>query len=427
MISPDGNYYWDQHFGWTHISFAGPQGQGQTSSLPHQVPPSSQFPGNYAGQPGQPAQPNAQHRGPGQPEPGQQTGQQFRPRHQPKEKFKEGQDREIRAVPDTNLEIPPTWSSDEHHWDNQLSVYTRLPLRKNVKELDWSRRKGIANVPLHQVPLTSVLHRGIQEESLRHLSNGQEVQAVITHHVAEAVLANQIITMIHRQKWNVDLILNNMHRAAGQEPPDKYTQHTAYFQPLVDLLRRDLEPYSSVSTPSEADRLNALKSRIQELERERETLTPRSKKPRTETDQPTTSGPDVSKSEAPPTLPTVSGKDQSEPIDRRLLDPSSAFPQGGQQIQPLQKSAPSNNHRATITKWIKDLAKQHSWNTKDIDTLDAFQIEVSEYYKKIKPASNQPNLQDVAARWGLPVSLCTTLNKETLLKVCATSAFVVGS
>ncbi|OLP93944.1 hypothetical protein AK812_SmicGene24107 [Symbiodinium microadriaticum] len=300
--------------------------------------------------------------------------------------------------------VPATFKEDGEHYDTNLVF--KSTLRKTVEPSAWSRAKGLAGMDIRDVTVAHLSRRGMEEYALRPLSHGRFTGIILTRNVAETVLLSQIQKRLREDNIDVDATIEAIYKSKNLKPPDKVKEATNFVTPLVDEIFLAMKPWTQVKNygkNSEQD--NQVAQRMQELEEEAAKYKQRLKSAGVEV-TPTK----VLPLQPPPSASSAPTYNKKKQYEKLLEEPYNIIKQSGQQPPTSMTS---------IKTWVTNLKKtlpadKHKELDQHIQQVHAL-LEEGKYTKV--------QLQEMATRWGLPISLITAAaaSPRTLQSAAATT------
>ena len=126
-----------------------------------------------------------------------------------------------------------------------------------------------------------LMFHATEEWALRLLSHGRPVSVIPTRSVAESVITSQILSVIRKKHYDIDVAAEAIwrHVHPGKEPPSKTNELTQLFQPLVDMMIRSVDSFAPIQQGAAASQ-NLIKleteldKRKQQLRQQGVLLTP---------------------------------------------------------------------------------------------------------------------------------------------------------
>ncbi|CAE7921041.1 unnamed protein product, partial [Symbiodinium necroappetens] len=300
----------------------------------------------------------------------------------------------------------PVLKQDGEHYDANLVF--KSTLRKTVEPSAWSRAKGLAGMDIRDVTVAHLSRRGLEEYGLRPLSHG-----------------------LREDNIDVDATIDAIYKSKDLKPPDKVKEATNFVTPLVDEIFLAMKPWTQVKNygkNSEQD--NQVAQRMQELEEEAAKYKQRLKSAGMEVtptkvlplQPPPPSAPSALRPGPPP-----DSAQEDPPLKRRrtqrgnkkkqyekmIEEPYNVIKQSGQQPPTSMTS---------IKTWVINLKKTMPADKhKELDQhiQQVHNLREEGQYTKVQ-------LQEMATRWGLPISLitATAASPRTLQQLIAAVTFL---
>ena len=110
-----------------------------------------------------------------------------------------------------------------------------------IQSTDWSRKAQLAGRSVEDLRVHELCFRGMNEFSLRMLSEGRFQSIVWTRNTAESVLVTQLLKSIREMKADVDAVALECIKEQGLPVPDKHKQAASFMEPLVDVLLKEIK------------------------------------------------------------------------------------------------------------------------------------------------------------------------------------------
>ena len=176
---------------------------------------------------------------------------------------------QLGVVPPNIPNLPDTWTPSDTHLDtNTVHGHT---LFRTIQPTQWSRKYNLAGQQVLDIFPWQLSRFGLQDHSLRILSQGRYTGIVTTRSIAEAVFTSQLLPEMRAHNLDIDNIAEYLHQQADQSIPNKTTEAKQFMQPLisriVDFLR-GLTPPAGEGTALrklqlQTDRLQQQESELQ--------------------------------------------------------------------------------------------------------------------------------------------------------------------
>ena len=101
---------------------------------------------------------------------------------------------------------------------------------RNIQSTPWSTKSGLAGKDIADLRVTELTRKGLDDFSLRCLSNGEFQSIVFVRSVSEAVFVSNLLRHIRQDRIDLDAVAAHMH---GPAPPDKRKESARFMQPLL--------------------------------------------------------------------------------------------------------------------------------------------------------------------------------------------------
>ncbi|CAE7679264.1 unnamed protein product [Symbiodinium sp. CCMP2592] len=291
-------------------------------------------------------------------------------------------------------------TEDPDHYDTNLVF--KATLKRTIEPTAWSRAKGLAGMDVRDVTVAHLCRHGMEEFGLRGLSHGKFTGMILTRNIAESVLLSQLQKKLRESNIDVDATIDAIHQSKGQKAPDKVKEAITFVAPLVDTIMDAIKPWAQVrnygAKNTEGD--NQAAQRMQALEEQTAKYKQRLR----------SAGIDVTPQKSLPLQnePNEGPEATAAPPKRRRLT-KGAIKQRNEDIlaEPHNVIRASGQEPPTsmtsIATWITNLKKslpreKHAEVDNHIQSVQTI-LEGAKYTKA--------ELQEMATRWGLPMSLTT--------------------
>ncbi|CAE7820464.1 unnamed protein product [Symbiodinium sp. CCMP2592] len=269
------------------------------------------------------------------------------------------------SVPSTNVAIPSSFTSDWECYDK--NAISGKKFFRNIQSTPWSTKAGLAGKDVADLRVSDLTRKGLDDFSLRCLSNGEFQSLVFVRSISEAVFVTNLLRHIRQDRIDLDAVAANMH---GPAPPDKHRESARFMQPLlgeiVSTIKANSPPPADSSQQSpESEQLARAKRKLKEAGI---ALTPEKKQAKT--------GP----------KPTASPSPSAEQIlNAELPNPPN--------------SVPSSSSPDVVEKWLKKHQSQFRGQAA------AFKKHVADVCSVLKDsATDRQSLADLAIKYGLKKS-----------------------
>ena len=141
------------------------------------------------------------------------------------------------SVPSGNVSIPSSFAPDWECYDSN-SVSNKKFFR-NIQSTPWSTKSGLAGKDIADLRVTELTRKGLDDFSLRCLSNGEFQSIVIVRSISEAVFVSNLLRHIRQDRTDLDAVAAHMH---GPAPPDKHKQSARFMPPLLGEVVSTINP-----------------------------------------------------------------------------------------------------------------------------------------------------------------------------------------
>ena len=176
---------------------------------------------------------------------------------------------QLGVVPPNIPTLPDTWTPSDTHLDTN-TVHGQT-LFRTIQPTQWSRKYNLAGQPVLDIFPWQLSRFGLQDHSLRTLSQGRYTGIVTTRSIAEAVFTSQLLPEMRAHNLDIDSIAEYLHQQADQSIPNKTTEAKQFMQPLISRIidfLRGLTPPAGEGTALrklqlQTDRLQQQESELQ--------------------------------------------------------------------------------------------------------------------------------------------------------------------
>ena len=145
------------------------------------------------------------------------------------------------SVPENPAAIPQSFKPDPECYDT--NTVSGKKFYRNVQTTPWSSKAGLAGKDVNSIRLVDVTRKGLDDYSLRNLSNGEFQGEVFVQSVSEAVFTTNLLRLLRQDKVDLDKVAAHLHGAA---PPDKHRESSRFMEPLLSEL---LQTFKKISPP----------------------------------------------------------------------------------------------------------------------------------------------------------------------------------
>ena len=293
------------------------------------------------------------------------------------------------SVPENPVAIPQSFKPDSECYDT--NTVSGKKFYRNVQTTPWSSKAGLAGKDVNSIRLVDITRKGLDDYSLRNLSNGEFQGVVFVRSVSEAVFTTNLLRLLRQDKVDLDKVAAHLHGAA---PPDKHKESSRFTEPLLSELLQTFKKISPPESPPEDnEELARAKRKLKAAGIE---LSPPVKRRTSELSEPSSS---ARKSEHP--LPVE--QSPAEVILNKAVEQKPA-------------SYPSANTKAAMDTWLKSHQSQFRGQTLKFKKHVA---QVTEIISSSGLAKSE--IIDSAVRYGLNPRLASRLsvtNLATFIAAC---------
>ena len=268
-------------------------------------------------------------------------------------------------------DLPSGWESDDFYLDKTKSK--DLPLPRCITNSEWAQSKGIAGMPVHKVPLLSVLYKGIDNWTLRHLASGRLTYFVL----AKSFALSQLLYNIGKNAKDIDLevTMQAWARAQGLECTSKEDKKIAtekFAAHFVSLFRD-----KPISDPDLMKKITQLETELSEAKKE-----------------------DRNK---------VHKKD----------GPIGDFAWSTGTTKVLSIEAPSSLSNKEVLAW-----SSRQIGKKDVKAFDTKLTKIKALFQTFDDDTREETAKVALIEWGLPVGLACKCGLDQALRILATLFFI---
>ena len=145
------------------------------------------------------------------------------------------------SVPENPAAIPQSFKPDQECYDT--NTVSGKKFYRNVQTTPRSSKAGLAGKDVNSTRLVDVTRKGLDDSSLRNLSNGEFQGVVFVRSVSEAVFTTNLLRLLRQDKVDLDKVAAHLHGAA---PPDKHRESSRFMEPLLSEI---LQTFKKISPP----------------------------------------------------------------------------------------------------------------------------------------------------------------------------------
>ncbi|CAE7351167.1 unnamed protein product [Symbiodinium microadriaticum] len=108
------------------------------------------------------------------------------------------------SVPESNVSIPSTFVSDWECYDT--NPVSNKKFFRNIQSTPWSTKSGLAGKDVASLRVTDLTGKGLDDYSLRCLSNGEFQSIVFVKSISEAVFVSNLLRHIRQERIDLDAV-----------------------------------------------------------------------------------------------------------------------------------------------------------------------------------------------------------------------------
>ena len=112
------------------------------------------------------------------------------------------------SVPSGNVSIPSSFAPGWECYDSN-SVSNKKFFR-NIQSTPWSTKSGLAGKDIADLRVTELTRKGLDDFSLRCLSNGEFQSLVFVRSISEAVFVSNLLRHIRQDRIDLDAVAANI-------------------------------------------------------------------------------------------------------------------------------------------------------------------------------------------------------------------------
>ena len=105
-------------------------------------------------------------------------------------------------MPENPVAIPQAFEPDHECYDT--NAVSGKKFYRNVQTTPWSSKAGLAGKDVNSTRLVDVTRKGLDDYSLRNLSNGEFQGVVFVRSVSEAVFTTNLLRLLRQDKLDLD-------------------------------------------------------------------------------------------------------------------------------------------------------------------------------------------------------------------------------
>ena len=293
------------------------------------------------------------------------------------------------------IPVPASFQSDATFFDRQ--VMHGHQLYRCVQATPWSVKHNLAGRSVDSLRVAELARGGLNEYSMRLLSEGTFQGLTFTRSISESVLVANCLKGLRNMQVNVDEVATACHDGPV---PDKHKESAKFMAPLVEELLEVVKSHVPQPAQAATKELERAKRKLAEAGLE---LTPVKAPRRSGASSSAKSKPSSTDKTADVELPTAETDPDCGDSQRDLLN---------DRVRTVGIQ-PTGHKDEEIDAWASGCANVLSCSEED------FRAHLDSVRKSLKKHSSKPELVAAAKRFGLDPSLASRLNMRNLSAVIA--------
>ena len=145
------------------------------------------------------------------------------------------------SAPENPAAIPQSFQPDSERYDT--NTVSGKKFYRNAQTTPWSSKAGLAGKDVNSIRLVDITRKGLDDYSLRNLSNGEFQGVVFVRSVSEAVFTTNLLRLLRQDKVDLDKAAAHL---PGAAPPDKHRESWRFMEPVLSEL---LQTFKKISPP----------------------------------------------------------------------------------------------------------------------------------------------------------------------------------
>ena len=302
------------------------------------------------------------------------------------------------------IPVPATFQSDATFFDKQ--VVHGHQLYRCVQATPWSVKHNLAGRSVDTLRVAELARGGLNEYSLRLLSEGTFQGLTFTRSISESVLVANFLKGLRAMQANVDEVATACHDGPV---PDKHKESAKFMGPLVEQLLAVIKAHTPQEDQGAAQELQRAKRKLAAAGLE---LTPVKAPRKSLASSSAKSKPGQSHKAIDVELPT-------EP-DQPEGDSPCGVSEPDLLKDPVRRVGiqPTGHKDSDIDAWATGCAKVLNCSEED------FRAHFETVRKSLKKSSTKPELVAAAKEFGLTAALASRLNVRNLSAVIAVCQYL---
>ena len=309
------------------------------------------------------------------------------------------------SIVPANFQVCKTWKPDKHHWDINLQYGLTLP--RYVNDTPVSRTAGTAGMPIEEVRLYQILHNQASNWLLRPIAHGRFGAIELFRSVKEAMLFSKTSKVMKDERVDLDQLFQHIGRQINADHRSKEGTKA-----ILDHVGTSVVHHLQSLFPKQQD--TAILDRLRTLEAENAELRNMSRMPTQESPIKAAFAATLPVRSLPVETPNSKEVNSSSSKKRQLDSINSVTCNGRRRM--LATNSPKGSKGTDVTSWLLKSA-----NPKARKNIEDLAKAVIAQAQKLPPAE-QPSFQDLAAEWGLPVSIAGKMDRNQLARMVAAAA-----
>jgi len=323
-----------------------------------------------------------------------------------------------KPIEDT-MTLPPSFSPDDVYVDRNLNKEYSLP--RVIATSDHTIARGIAGIPVHEIPLHKVLFQGIENWTLRYLASGKQTYYVMTKSYDTSTLLYSLAMEIKQESlqdaalgWNSSLAKP----LPSDTQPDKRKIIMEFGKLLAKVAMKPGDHLEKDNPPDDNVLFQQLQEKEQEIASLKLQLLSTTPNPAPDSVPRRKTGKEIQpKQKAQSVLPFKaqgSKTDQPEEVEE-AQQPELKSDSYKATSKLLQRSAPPSKKAKDVDAWGSRIIPKSSLKLVEKRVKDITRA----FHEDFQPKEKLEQIRGCLIGWGLPISLATTYDFDTCSKILA--------
>lgn len=133
------------------------------------------------------------------------------------------------------MQVSEKWTPNTDCYDSCTNLGG--PVYRTIQATAWSTRKGLQGQDAFNVPYAALTRYGVEDYSVRLLSQGKFTGVVATRSVAESVFLSQMVKALREHNIDLDSAAEASHKGPA---PSKTSDPLRFFEPLIQSVLEDI-------------------------------------------------------------------------------------------------------------------------------------------------------------------------------------------